>query len=99
MLQAIARGDLPFFVNATAATTVMGAFDPFDAIADVAQKYGLWMHIDGAWGGSALVSDKTKAAMAGADRADSITWNQHKMMGIPLQCGTAFALCFHCLRD
>lgn len=40
------RGDIPFFVNATAGTTVLGAFDPIDQIADICEKYGIWLHID-----------------------------------------------------
>lgn len=41
-----AMGHIPFFVNATAGTTVLGAFDPINEIADVCQKYGLWLHVD-----------------------------------------------------
>ena len=70
----------------TAGTTVTGAFDPFNAVADVARAHGLWMHVDASWGGSLLLSDKHRGALAGAERADSVTWNAHKMMGTPLQC-------------
>ena len=88
--EALAAGALPFFVGATAGTTVTGAFDPFDAIADVAARHGMWMHIDGSWGAAALLSsDPTvQALMAGAGRADSLTWNAHKLMGAPQQCST-----------
>lgn len=48
----IFTGRTPFFVSATAGTTVMGGFDPLDSIADVCEKHGLWMHVDGSWGGS-----------------------------------------------
>eukprot|EP01024_Parvocaulis_polyphysoides_P042957 TRINITY_DN3921_c0_g2_i4.p1 TRINITY_DN3921_c0_g2~~TRINITY_DN3921_c0_g2_i4.p1 ORF type:complete len:336 (-),score=73.85 TRINITY_DN3921_c0_g2_i4:133-1140(-) len=81
-----ADGKVPFFVGATAGTTVLGAYDPFDAIADICQKHGIWLHIDGCWGGSAIISQKYKHLMAGSDRADSIAWNVHKWLGIPLQC-------------
>ena len=81
----------PFLVGATAGTTVLGAFDDFHGIADVCEKHGLWMHVDGAWGGSVAVSPNTKHLMSGVERADSMTWNPHKMMGVPLQC-SAFLL-------
>ncbi|KJE94528.1 glutamic acid decarboxylase isoform 67 [Capsaspora owczarzaki ATCC 30864] len=79
-------GLAPFFVNATAGTTVVGAFDPFEEIAAVCKKHGVWMHVDAAWGGSALVSSKQRELLRGVELADSVTWNPHKMMGIPLQC-------------
>ncbi|XP_072020853.1 glutamate decarboxylase 1-like isoform X2 [Amphiura filiformis] len=84
--QTIARGDVPFFVNATGATTVVGAFDPLNAIADICEKYNLWFHVDCAWGGGVLLSRKRRHLLEGIDRADSVTWNPHKMMGITLQC-------------
>lgn len=55
-------------MNATAGTTVYGAYDPLDKIADICQKYGLWMHVDGAWGGSALLSKQYRGLMKGIDR-------------------------------
>ncbi|XP_041459026.1 glutamate decarboxylase 1-like isoform X1 [Lytechinus variegatus] len=84
--QAIGRGDKPFFVNATAGTTVVGAYDPINKIADICSKYNLWMHVDAAWGGGALLSRKHRHKLDGVSRADSVTWNPHKMMGITLQC-------------
>ena len=86
--QARAEGKVPFFVGATAGTTVTGAFDPFDAIADVCEEEGLYMHVDGAWGAAVLLSadPSRRALMSGAERADSLTWNAHKLMGAPLQC-------------
>lgn len=64
----IFQSKVPYFVNATAGTTVYGAYDPLDKIADICQKYGLWMHVDGAWGGSALLSKKYRGLMNGIDR-------------------------------
>lgn len=46
ILERKAKGDIPFFVNATAGTTVLGAFDDINTIADICQKYNCWMHID-----------------------------------------------------
>ena len=88
-----ARGDIPFFVGATAGTTVRGAFDPLGAIADACAAHGAelghrpWLHVDAAWGGAALFSARPerRALLAGADRADSLCWNAHKLMGAPLQ--------------
>jgi glutamate/tyrosine decarboxylase-like PLP-dependent enzyme len=57
-----------------------------NGIADVCQKHGVWLHVDGAWGGSVLVSKKWRHKMAGVERADSVTWCLHKMMGINQQC-------------
>ena len=45
-----AAGFVPFMVNATAGTTVRGYYDPFNEVADLCEKYGMWFHIDGAWG-------------------------------------------------
>ncbi|XP_028986654.1 glutamate decarboxylase 1 isoform X2 [Betta splendens] len=77
---------VPFYVNATAGTTVYGAFDPLDAIADICHRHDLWMHVDAAWGGGLLMSDRHRMKLKGIERAWSVTWNPHKMMGVPLQC-------------
>ncbi|XP_066508180.1 glutamate decarboxylase 1-like [Hoplias malabaricus] len=80
------KGLVPFYVNASAGTTVYGAIDPLNDIADLCERYGLWMHVDAAWGGGLLLSKKHRVKLQGIDRASSITWNPHKMMGVPLQC-------------
>lgn len=80
------NGHTPTMINATAGTTVLGAFDPIAAIADIALKYGIWLHIDGAFGGSVLFSKKHRHLLAGIDHADSVTWDAHKMLGVPLTC-------------
>ncbi|PKU40640.1 hypothetical protein llap_9061 [Limosa lapponica baueri] len=86
ILEAKQKGFVPFLVSATAGTTVYGAFDPLIAIADICKKYKIWMHVDGAWGGGLLMSRKHKWKLNGVERANSVTWNPHKMMGVPLQC-------------
>ncbi|XP_015515885.1 glutamate decarboxylase isoform X1 [Neodiprion virginianus] len=89
ILERKARGHVPFFVNATAGTTVIGAFDPIPEIADICQKYELWLHVDAAWGGGLLLSRKYRhPRLTGIERADSVTWNPHKLMGALLQCST-----------
>uniref|UniRef100_A0AAX7TSN5 Glutamate decarboxylase 1a n=1 Tax=Astatotilapia calliptera TaxID=8154 RepID=A0AAX7TSN5_ASTCA len=80
------KGLVPFYVNATAGTTVYGAFDPLNAIADICDTHTLWMHVDAAWGGGLLMSDRHRMKLEGIERACSVTWNPHKMMGVPLQC-------------
>ncbi|XP_039602686.1 cysteine sulfinic acid decarboxylase isoform X1 [Polypterus senegalus] len=89
--KAKSEGIFPFMVSATSGSTVFGAFDPLDEIADVCQKYQLWFHVDAAWGGSVLLSKKHRHLMRGIDRADSVAWNPHKMMMAGLQC-SAFLL-------
>ncbi|XP_032682429.1 glutamate decarboxylase isoform X1 [Odontomachus brunneus] len=89
ILERKARGHIPFFVNATAGTTVIGAFDPIPEIADICQKYRLWLHVDAAWGGGLLLSRKYRhPRLTGIERVDSVTWNPHKLMGALLQCST-----------
>ncbi|NXN01916.1 CSAD decarboxylase, partial [Sylvia borin] len=86
-----AEGSEPLFVCATSGTTVLGAFDPLDAIADICARHGLWLHVDAAWGGSALLSPQLRHLLAGIHRADSVTWNPHKLLMVGLQC-SAFLL-------
>eukprot|EP00038_Savillea_parva_P023500 m.41201 g.41201 ORF g.41201 m.41201 type:complete len:515 (+) comp6096_c0_seq2:61-1605(+) len=84
IVAAKAEGKTPFFVSCTAGTTVMGGFDPFNEIRDICDKYDIWMHVDGAWGGSCIMSTTHRHLMAGAEKADSLTWNPHKALGIPV---------------
>lgn len=84
--QALNENKQPFFVNATAGTTVMGAFDDLNAIADICEKYKLWMHVDASLGGSAILSSKHKHLLSGIERTNSLAWNPHKSLGVPLQC-------------
>ncbi|MBP0018069.1 MAG: aminotransferase class V-fold PLP-dependent enzyme [Cyanobacteria bacterium SBLK] len=76
----------PFFVAATAGTTVRGAYDPFAEIAAIARREKLWFHVDGAWGASVLLSETHRHLMQGAEQADSVVWDAHKMMGMTLMC-------------
>ncbi len=81
-----AAGFCPIMINATAGTTVLGAFDPLREIAELAAEERVWLHVDGALGGSVLFSERHRALLEAADQADSFTWNAHKMMGVPLSC-------------
>ena len=82
--QDLKDGCIPFYVNATAGTTVLGAFDDVNAIADVCEKYNVWLHIDGAYCGAVIFSKKYRHLVAGAERSDSFSFNAHKMLGTPL---------------
>lgn len=81
-----AAGVIPGIVVATSGTTVRGAFDPIDRIAEVSQRFGAWLHVDAAVGGSLLLHRERYTQLAGIERADSVTWDAHKMMGVPLTC-------------
>ena len=83
---AIKGNKIPFFIGATAGTTVLGAFDSIEDIAHIASKYNLWLHIDGAFGGSALLSNRYNSLLEGSELADSFSWDAHKMMGVPVPC-------------
>ncbi|ODM92267.1 Glutamate decarboxylase [Orchesella cincta] len=87
--KAISEGKHPYFVNCTSGTTVFGAFDPINELADICDKYNMWLHIDGAWGASILMSNKYRnPRFDGVTRARSISWNPHKLMTTHLQCST-----------
>lgn len=66
--RALSENALPFMVAATAGTTVLGAMDPLEGIADVCKQYGLWLHVDAAWGGGALMSRKHRHLLKGVER-------------------------------
>jgi len=80
------RGEVPFFIAATAGTTMRGAYDRIEILADIAEKENVWLHVDGSFGGSIVLSETHKVLMKGAERADSVAWNPHKLMNIPLIC-------------
>ncbi|KAF4669977.1 Glutamate decarboxylase 2 [Perkinsus olseni] len=84
----LAAGSQPFFVGATAGTTVWGSFDELVGLRAVCDKYGLWLHVDGAWGGAALLGSPATRdrLLRGVEKVDSFCWNPHKMVGAPLQC-------------
>ena len=82
----LAKGYQPMMVNATAGTTVLGAFDPLEELADICEKRGLWLHVDGAFGGSAVLDPDQAHLLFGCERADSVAWDAHKVMGAQLSC-------------
>ena len=80
------NSQIPFCVIATSGTTVRGAFDPIQEIAEICSNHKIWLHVDAAWGGSCLFSAKHRYLIDGIELADSVCWDAHKMMGIPLIC-------------
>ena len=79
---------VPFFINCTSGSTHSGAFDDCAALYALAQKYNIWLHVDGALGASFLLpqEDPFKTLVNGISDADSISWNIHKILGVPLPC-------------
>lgn len=80
----------PAILIANAGEVNMGDFDPVDVMADLAEKYDAWLHVDGAFGLFARVSPRTAELCAGVERADSITVDGHKWLNVPYDCGFAF---------
>lgn len=80
-----AAGLRPFCVVATAGTVDHGAVDPLEAIADVCAREALWMHVDGAFGAVAALSAELRPLVAGMERADSLAFDLHKWMHVPIE--------------
>ncbi|DAC30001.1 MAG TPA: glutamate decarboxylase [Candidatus Poseidoniaceae archaeon] len=101
--RATTNGQTPFCIIATSGTTVRGSFDPLKDIAEIAHDNNIWLHVDAAWGGSCLFSKRHRGLMDGIELADSVCWDAHKMMGLPLICSvfltknkaTLRAVCAH----
>jgi aromatic-L-amino-acid decarboxylase len=82
-----AAGLRPFCLVATAGTTNTGAVDPLPALADLAESEGLWLHVDGAYGAPAALTDRGRALMPGLERADSLAVDPHKWLFAPIEVG------------
>lgn len=81
------EGLQPFCYIASAGTTNTGTVDPLDEIADICEEENLWFHIDGAYGGAAILSKKGAKALRGIERADSLTVDPHKWFYQPYEIG------------
>jgi glutamate/tyrosine decarboxylase-like PLP-dependent enzyme len=90
----LASGKNPFCVVATTGTTNTGAVDDLVALGEICQRYDLWLHVDGAYGGSAIFSDQHRSLLRGIEQADSITIDPHKWMAMPLAAGVILT-CHH----
>src|SRR5918993_564602 len=84
-----ASGALPALVVGSAGTVNTGAIDPLDALADVATAEDLWFHVDGAYGAFGVLDPAIAALYRGMERADSLTLDPHKWLGVPVDAGCA----------
>jgi aromatic-L-amino-acid/L-tryptophan decarboxylase len=79
----LAAGRKPIAVVGSLGTVATGAIDPLEEIADVCAERGLWFHVDGAYGGPAVLADDLRPLLAGVERADSIAFDPHKWLYTP----------------
>jgi len=84
------NGWLPFAVIATVGTTSTTSIDPVPAIADICQRENIWLHVDGAYGGSAAIMPEMRYILDGCSRADSFVTNPHKWLFTPMDCSVLF---------
>jgi aromatic-L-amino-acid/L-tryptophan decarboxylase len=86
-----AAGRLPLMVVASAGTTNTGSVDPLGDIATLCEREDVWLHVDAAYGGFAVLTDTGRGALAGIERADSLTLDPHKWLFVPFECGCLLA--------
>jgi len=80
-------GHLPICVVANAGTVATGAFDPLPQISEIARRFNLWLHVDGAYGGFAALAPLARPLFASIEEADSLTLDPHKWLYLPVDCG------------
>ena len=81
------QGCVPIMIVATAGTTNAGMIDPLVDCAEIARSSGLWYHVDAAWGGALIASDKLRGVLSGIEQADSVTIDAHKWFATTMGCG------------
>ena len=86
----VAVGHVPCAVVATVGSTATTAVDPLEAIASIARAHGLWMHVDAAMAGSAMILPECRPLWQGIEHADSLVLNPHKWLGASFDCSTYF---------
>jgi glutamate/tyrosine decarboxylase-like PLP-dependent enzyme len=94
-----AAGSVPVMLVATAGTTGGGMIDPLHACADIARQEGMWFHVDGAWGGAALASEKLRGLLDGVERADSLIIDAHKWLATTMGCAIYITRHGHLLSE
>ncbi len=82
-------GRRPFLIAANAGSVKTGAIDPLDGLADVCQQEGLWLHVDGAYGGFGVLDPRTAHWYTGLERANSIALDPHKWLSVAIGCSCA----------
>jgi glutamate/tyrosine decarboxylase-like PLP-dependent enzyme len=85
------RGTVPVLISATAGTTGAGMVDPLEPCATLARENNIWYHVDAAWGGAALCSERLRGELAGIELADSVTIDAHKWLATTMGCGMFIA--------
>ena len=85
-----ARGQAPCAIVATVGSTATTAIDPLEPIADAAREHGVWLHVDAAMAGSAMILPECRALWRGIEQADSLVLNPHKWLGASFDCSTYF---------
>ncbi|WP_428374286.1 pyridoxal phosphate-dependent decarboxylase family protein [Lichenicoccus sp.] len=83
----VSQGRLPVMIVATAGTTGAGMIDPLSDCAEIARAAGAWLHVDAAWGGALIVSDRLRKLLDGIEAADSVTIDAHKWLATTMACG------------
>lgn len=83
-------GHQPFLVVGTAGVTSTGTIDPLPELAELCQRQGLWFHVDAAWAGAVVMSERLKSTLAGIERADSVTVDAHKWFNLTMGAGMFF---------
>lgn len=86
----LAAGRRPCALVATVGTTATTAVDPVDRMAELAERHGLWLHVDAAMAGSAMILPECRPLWAGVERADSLLFNPHKWLGVAFDCTAYF---------
>lgn len=95
----LAAGRRPLVVLAVAGTTNTGAVDDLPELAGVCGRYGVWLHVDGAYGAFAALTRRGQEALTGLDLADSVTLDPHKWLYQPFECGALLVRRGHLLKD
>jgi glutamate/tyrosine decarboxylase-like PLP-dependent enzyme len=83
----VEAGRLPFLVIANAGTTSTGSIDPLPELSSLSRERGVWLHVDGAYGAFAVLTERGREALAGLELADSITLDPHKWLAMPFEVG------------
>ncbi|XP_077996497.1 tryptophan decarboxylase-like [Glandiceps talaboti] len=92
-------GLLPFMIVGTLGTTDVGSIDPIDQIADVAEEYNLWFHVDAAYGGFFVLVDEYKPYFKGVNRTDSVAIDPHEGLFLPFGTGMVLVKRGYILRN